>query len=65
MEVLILSAQKQPLGLLVEALIEAGLKPGALDLTPVAAQRAENRSQKIQSAAENISLSLLMTGART
>jgi type IV pilus assembly protein PilM len=47
-EVLILSAQKQPLGLLVEAMLEAGLKPVALDLTPVAAQRAESRSMKIR-----------------
>ncbi len=47
-EVLILSAQKQPLGLQVEALLEAGLKPLALDLTPVAAHRAENRSSKIK-----------------
>ena len=47
-EVLILSAQKQPLGLLVEALLEAGLRPAALDLTPVAAHRAESRSQKIR-----------------
>jgi type IV pilus assembly protein PilM len=47
-EVLILSAQKQPLGLLVEALLEAGLRPSALDLTPVAAHRAESRSPKIR-----------------
>jgi type IV pilus assembly protein PilM len=47
-EVLILSAQKQPLGLLVEALLEAGLKPSALDLTPVAAHRAESRSAKVR-----------------
>ncbi len=47
-EVLILSAQKQPLGLLVEAMLEAGLRPAALDLTPVAAHRAERRSPKIQ-----------------
>ena len=47
-EVLILSAQKQPLGLLAEALLEAGLKPTALDLSPVAAHRAESRSPKIR-----------------
>jgi type IV pilus assembly protein PilM len=47
-EVLILSAQKQPLGLLVEAMLECGLKPDALDLTPVAAHRAESRSGKIK-----------------
>jgi len=46
-EVLIMSAQKQPLGLLVEALLEAGLRPVALDLTPVAAHRAERRSSAI------------------
>lgn len=46
-EVLILSAQKQPLGLLVEAFLEAGLRPAALDLTPVAAHRAEKRSRAI------------------
>jgi len=43
-EVLIMSAQKQPLGLLVESLLEAGLKPAAIDLTPIAAHRAEKRS---------------------
>jgi type IV pilus assembly protein PilM len=47
-EVLILSAQKQPLGLLVEAFLESGLKPLALDLTPVAAHRAEKRSSTIK-----------------
>lgn len=47
-EVLILSAQKQPLGALVEAMLEAGLSPGALDFTPVAAHRAERRSPAIQ-----------------
>jgi len=46
-EALILSAQKQPLGLMVEALLEAGLKPVALDLTPIAALRAEKRAQSI------------------
>jgi type IV pilus assembly protein PilM len=46
-EALIISAQKQPLGLLVEAFLEAGLRPVALDLTPVAALRAEKRSSKI------------------
>jgi type IV pilus assembly protein PilM len=46
--VLIISAQKQPLGLLVEAMLESGLRPNALDLTPVAAHRAESRSPKIQ-----------------
>jgi type IV pilus assembly protein PilM len=46
-EVLILSAQKHPLGLLVEAFLEAGLRPAALDLTPVAAHRAEKRSKTI------------------
>ncbi len=46
-EVLILSAQKQPLGLLVEAFLEAGLRPFALDLTPLAAHRAEKRSSLI------------------
>ena len=46
-EVLILSAQKQPLGLLVESFLEAGLKPAALDLSPVAAHRAERRSPAI------------------
>ena len=46
-EVLIISAQKQPLGLLVEAFLEAGLRPVALDLTPVAANRAEKRSPSI------------------
>lgn len=46
-EVLIISAQKQPLGLLVESLLEAGLRPVALDLTPVAAHRAEKASPSI------------------
>ncbi len=46
-DVLILSAQKQPLGLLVESILEAGLRPIALDLTPVAAHRAEKRSPSI------------------
>jgi type IV pilus assembly protein PilM len=46
-EVLIISAQKQPLGLLVESLLEAGLRPVALDLTPVAAHRAEKQSPAI------------------
>ncbi len=46
--ILILSAQKQPLGLLVEAMLEAGLRPSALDLTPVAAHRAERRSDQIK-----------------
>lgn len=47
-EVLILSAQKGPLGLVVEAMLEAGLRPVAIDLTPVAAHRAESRSPKIR-----------------
>ncbi len=46
-EALILSTPKAPLGLLVEALLEAGLRPVALDLTPVAALRAERRSRSI------------------
>jgi type IV pilus assembly protein PilM len=46
-EALIISAQKQPLGLMVEAFLEAGLRPVALDLTPVAALRAEKRSAAV------------------
>ena len=46
-DVLIMSAQKQPLGSLVEAFLEAGLHPTALDLTPIAAHRAEKKSPNL------------------
>ena len=47
-EVLILSAPRPPLGMLTETLLQAGLKPVAIDLTPVAAQRAEQRTAQVK-----------------
>ncbi len=47
-EVLILSAPRPPLGMLTETMLQAGLKPIAIDLTPVAAQRAEQRTGQVR-----------------
>jgi type IV pilus assembly protein PilM len=47
-EVLILSAPRPPLGMLTETLLQAGLKPVAIDLTPLASQRAEQRTIQVQ-----------------
>ena len=47
-EVFILSVPRPPLGMLTETLLQAGLKPVAIDLTPIAAQRAEQRTGQVK-----------------
>lgn len=47
-EVFILSAPRPPLGMLTETLLQAGLKPVAIDLTPMASQRAEQRTGQVK-----------------
>jgi type IV pilus assembly protein PilM len=47
-EVFILSAPRPPLGMLTETLLHSGLKPVAIDLTPIAAQRAEQRTGQVR-----------------
>ena len=53
-EVLILSAQRQHVVSIAEAMIQADLKPVAVDLTPVAAFRAEKRSDTYMEKGEDL-----------
>jgi type IV pilus assembly protein PilM len=55
-EVLILSAQRQHVVSIAEAMVQADLKPIAVDLTPVAAFRAEKRSDTYMEKGEDLIL---------